>query len=252
MERTERRRRRNLIIAIVTAVVVIVPVLAVGAFWVSWQGGPEAIWLNAQPAPDQDKPSVVEARQKARDHTRAELESAFGAASVVPGRETYAAQCRRGQNNWKVHEGYVHTCTVTSGRFYGLRGDFPAAAKKLHAELGKTGWEPWLDDGLPGIAKQYKAGYPPYETPTPGAPSSPVDFEQFGWDTSYGDDDKRIQLRFANKYTDDFHSFDWAQDKVPYETSWSDLSGTVSSADAVAELLATCDVVVLATIEEEY
>jgi hypothetical protein len=185
-------------------VVLGVVALFIGGFYVQMLGGPEAIWLNSLPAPDQDKAEVVRARSDARELARSGLASLDKSRILVPGAEVYSATCERGQNNWKVHEGYLHTCDVTSGRFYGLRGDFPSVARALHSELVAAGWTREYDDGLPGLADQYETGHDEYSTPSPGTTPGPITFEDWTWDTSYTHGEQRVHFEFANRLTRDF------------------------------------------------
>ena len=244
--------RGQKIFIVVLLVVFGIPVIALGYLYVSISGGPEAIWLNSLPAPDQHKPEVVQARADARAALRPSLDVLDRSTVLDAGPESYAANCERGQNNYKVHEGYKHVCAVTVGRFYGWHGDFPAMARALHAELVADGWEPDFGDGLSGLADQYETGLNPYETPTPGVTPPPIDFG-WSWSAYYTRDEGRTSLRlgFANEHTTDLDALDYMTGRSGGQ-SWSDTRETVDAATTVADLLQQSDGVLLGTLEREY
>lgn len=242
---------QKVLLAVLLSIVAL-PVLGILGFLLEMAGGPQAIWLNSLPAPEQNTPEVVQRRADARAAIEPALDGLDNSVVLTQGPETFAANCVRGQNNWMVHEGYKHVCSVTVGRFYGWSGDFPTLARRLHSELVADGWELGYDGGLPALADQYETGLGRYETPSPGVSPSPIGFGWL-WDTSYSKQDGRLTVRldFANAHTSDFHGLDYVTGRDSGE-SWSDTGGTVPASQAVPELLRQSDGVLLATIEREY
>ncbi|MGC3995856.1 MAG: hypothetical protein QM779_17350 [Propionicimonas sp.] len=240
------------VLSVVVALVLGLAVLAVVGLVVAVEGGPGAIWLNIQPAPNQYTPALVQQRADARAAIRPALEVLDSSALLDPGPETAAAGCTRGQNNFKVHEGYKHVCTVTLGRFYGWDGCFEELARRLHAEFLAAGWHPDYDGGLPDLADQYATGHSRYESSTPGVSPSPIGFGLL-WGTNYTNRDETLTVRldFANSYTNDFHLLDYATGRASGE-SWSETGDAVAAGAAVGQILRASDGVLLATVEREY
>lgn len=224
---------------------------AVGFIWVSVEGGTEAIWLNSLPAPDQDKPEVVQKRAAARSTAEAGLATLEHTSALTKGPRSYSAACERGQNNWKVHEGYRHSCDVSVAGFYGWAGGFPEMARSLHQELVADGWTADDFDSLASAAEQYETGTNRYSTPTPGVSPAPIDFEDT-WFANYEKGDHHLSLTFANTYTTDVHFFDYEQNRGRSGLSWSDTRETLDSAATVRALLAHSDGVLFAFTSEGY
>ena len=245
------RRPTHRIAIVMLGLVFALMVSAVGYVWVSVEGGPEAIWLNSLPAPDQDKPEVVQKRAAARSTAEAALATLEHTSWLTKGPRSYSAACERGQNNWKMHQGYQHTCDVSVAGFYGWTGGFPEMARRLHQELVADGWTTNDYNSLTSAAEQYETGTNRYSRPTPGVSPGPIDFED-GWSAGYEKGDHSLSLRFADTHTTDVRSFDYSQHKGRSGWSWSDTRETVDSAATVRALLADSAGVLFADTREPY
>jgi hypothetical protein len=256
MAQRKSRRRTTIVLALVALIMVGVPLAGIGLIYVAFQGGSETMALNHEPAPDQDKPEVVQKRAQARATAEAALVDLNSSQVITAGPASYSAHCERGQNNWKVHEGSRHDCSVTAAHFYTWTGTFPQFARQLNAELVAKGWTfDKYDGGLPQLAVQYEAGRNPYQNPTPGVPVV-LDFSQ-SWSTCYEKGkQQRVCLEFADRNTDlakQAGSFDFAQSRDLGDFySYTETSQTVDSRSTITNLLQHADGVVFATSSEPY
>jgi hypothetical protein len=254
---TRRKPRRRLAIVLTVAAVVLVgvPLAGVGLIYVAFQGGFESMALNHEPAPDQDKPEVVKKRAEARAKAESALGDLNASKVITAGPASYSAHCERGQNNWKVHEGSRHDCSVTAARFYTWTGPFPRFARQLDAELLADGWTfDKYQGGLPQLAEQYEAGRNPHQNPTPGVPVV-LDFSE-SWGACYEKGEQRICFEFADRNTDlrrQASMFDFSQCRDLGDFySYTETSQTVDSTSTITSLLEHADGVVFATSTEPY
>jgi hypothetical protein len=249
------RRRRAVLIGVVLLVVLGIPFTGVAMLYVAFEGGTESVVLNHLPAPDQDKPEVVAKRAEARAFAESALADLNRSTVVAQGPASYSAYCERGQNNYKVHEGYSHQCYVSAAHFYTWTGSFASMARNLDKELRAAGWEfSTYEGGLPHLADQYQAGRNPYQDPTPGVPVV-LDFAA-GWSTCYDKGDQTVCFSFADRNTDlraQSSTFDFSQSRgVGSSRSYTETSETVDSEATIEHLLQHADGVIFATSQKDY
>lgn len=231
------------------------PLAGMVLIYVSFEGGWESVVLNHTPAPDQDRPDVVAKRAEARATAEAALADLNRSSVLTPGPASYSAYCERGQNNYKVHEGYRHSCSVVAARFYSWKGTFPAMARALDKELTGAGWT--FDDyegGLPQLARQYEAGRNPHQNPTPGVPVV-LDFADY-WHTCYEKAERHVCFAFADRNTDLTSQADYLdsmqhRDSDSYR-SYTESRETVDSRSTITDLLQHSDGVLYASDSEPY
>src|SRR5262245_39637409 len=76
--------------------------------------------------PDPESRSVIRARVKATK----EVEDSLAVLDTSTGFSSYATstddRCYKGENNWKIKDGFANRCTVRITRFYGIGDDFRA------------------------------------------------------------------------------------------------------------------------------
>ena len=106
-----------------------------------FSGGAGNIVRNLKPAPDVNGPSITHKRVKATG----EIKAALAVVDAGAGFTSYATstddRCYKGENDWKIKEGYAHRCTVRETRFYGMSGDFRANMLGLEDLLASGGWQ---------------------------------------------------------------------------------------------------------------
>jgi len=125
--------------AVLRLVVLLVLCLAASAC-----GGPLGGEDNGPP-PDPLAAPIREARAAA---TKAADEALEDAVAAVGGRVVARASeddCYRGQNNYKVHDGYDHRCTIRRAVVAGFDGDFRKRIRLLDRRLFATGWGCYRD-----------------------------------------------------------------------------------------------------------
>lgn len=244
-----------MVISLVLAVLIGVPAAGMAFLYVGFEGGLQSVAWNHSSAPDQDKPEVVAQRVQARSKAEAALSDLNRSKVLSQGPASYSAFCRRGQNNFKVHEGYSHECYVVAAHFYSWTGGFPAMARALDEELRQDGWQlDKYEGGLPHLADQFEAGRNPYQNPTPGVPVV-LDFSR-SWSTCYEKGEAHVCFKFADRNTNmarQADSLDFDQNRTQGSFwSYSENRETVDSRATVDDLLDNADGVVFASTEEYY
>lgn len=251
-----RRWRRVVGVAALVGLVLSLPIAGLAYLYVSLEGGWQAMEWNRSMAPDQDTPQVIAQRAEARSKAESSLGDLNGSSVLSQGPASYSAYCERGQNNWKVHQGYRHGCYVVAAHFYGWNGSFPDMARALDEELQQEGWQPdFYGGGLPRLADQYVQSKALPENRTPGA-LVPSDFSNGWWDTCYAKGERHVCFQFADRDTDladQADSFDWHQKRGREDAqSYADTRETVDSRAAIDALLSQADGVLFASTEEFY
>lgn len=142
------RARRRLprwavVLLVLAAVVVLAVVAAVGLFVWALSGAWDGLRGQADPSDRQ----VVAARREARGSLDTLTARALGAVGAsVAGREAAKVrydQCRQGQNNWKIHDGYTLRCELSDSVVARpASGDVTSVAARLDAGLRGDGWAP--------------------------------------------------------------------------------------------------------------
>jgi hypothetical protein len=148
---------------IATAIVVLAPAatLLLSGCSLLFSGGPGNIVRNLKSAPDAESPAIARERLRATE----EIEAALAAVDAGSGFTSYATatgdRCYKGENDWKITDGYAHRCTVRTTRFYGMSGDFRAQMLGLEDLLASGGWQPprSLPDLPPATFREMFATY---------------------------------------------------------------------------------------------
>jgi len=252
------RNRRRGVVGIVLLIVLLLslPVASVAYLYVGLEGGWQVMEWNRSPAPDQDTPEVVAKRAEARSRAEAGLRDLSHSKVLASGPMSYSAYCERGQNNYKVHQGYRHDCYVVAAQFYSWKGTFPAMARALDQELQQAGWQSeYQGGGLLRLADDYQQSKARPEDRTPG-PLVSSDFSEIWWHTCYDKGERHICFQFADRDTDladQADSFDWRQSRGLEDVrSYADTRETVGSRAAIDALLSQADGVLFASSTEPY
>jgi hypothetical protein len=112
---------------------------------------------EAEP-PDPMATELVSARAAATDAADAALADA---ATALGGRvvaRTSADACYEGQNNWKVHDGYEHRCTLRRAAVVAFDGDFRKRIARFDERLFASGWGCYgapCEETLSGKVEEY-------------------------------------------------------------------------------------------------
>jgi hypothetical protein len=133
------RATKKVAIAIVTLAAV--ATLTLSGCTLLFSGGAGNIVRNLKPAPDAEGRTITRKRLRATE----EVEAALAVVDAGTGFTSYATstddRCYKGENDWKITEGYAHRCTVRMTRFYGMSGDFRAHMLGLEDLLASGGWQ---------------------------------------------------------------------------------------------------------------
>ena len=132
---------------ILAAIAVTLPLLALTFFYVVLNGGVYGTILNMKPRPNPDSPGVKRDRTK----LEADLDAAFQRVAANTDFAYYETSkddaCYDGVNNFKIHDGYAHRCTLRVTRFYGFDGDFRQKMIDFEKGIIATGWHFELGNG---------------------------------------------------------------------------------------------------------
>ncbi len=127
------------VVLVLVAIGAVGALAAVGLLVWALSGGWDGLRSRAEP----DDQQVVAARQR----SHGELDALTSATlATVGGRERARVrfdQCRTGQNNWKIHDGYTLRCELADSVVLTPDdGDVTAIAARLDAGLQRAGWRP--------------------------------------------------------------------------------------------------------------
>ncbi|MEO7745737.1 MAG: hypothetical protein ABIV05_05865 [Actinomycetota bacterium] len=137
----------------VTVVVVVIPLALLAALAWSFSGG----WDGIRPQPQAGDRRVVRARERAAaplDRLTASTLPVVGGAELVRARTD---ECREGQNNWKIHDGYKLRCELTDVVVRtASEADVSTVAARVDAALRASGRQPTYDGS--GLDQQVYGG----------------------------------------------------------------------------------------------
>jgi hypothetical protein len=130
--------------------------------------------------------------------------------------------CFKGQNNWKVWDGYAYRCSLRITKFYGFNGDFRQQMVDFEKKNLSAGWKPYSEPDNP-CEKMLKVYYDPYpEKLVSNLPN---------FDCRYEKDGLLLEPGFAEKETRDFSRLDYNQrvsgstlDVIYFEENFQDSS----------------------------
>lgn len=146
--RSPRLSKAVIIVLALLGVALLIVVIVVGAFIWSFSGGWDGIRREAQPSDRR----VIEGRAAVQEPLAADtaqLEKGLTALFGSPIAHGSADGCERGQNNWKIHDGYTLKCDAARVLVYELHSSSPdAAAAGITACVESAGWTAGQYGGL--------------------------------------------------------------------------------------------------------
>jgi hypothetical protein len=150
------------------------------------------------PPPDPTARDVVEARDVATNSADAALADAAAALGGRVVARTTADACYEGQNNWKVHDGYDHRCTLRRAVVVAFDGDFRKRIATFDDRVFASGWGCYgapCAETLSGNVEEYwdfrKAEYGGHDPPITSLPTtSTYDRDGLYLDVQYAGADK--------------------------------------------------------------
>ncbi|PSH70225.1 hypothetical protein CU102_03815 [Phyllobacterium brassicacearum] len=191
--------------AAIVAVGALVAIALIGymALYASLSGGLTGILINLRSAPDPQSPSLIARRDTAKQSMRSSLSELPAAADFLREDSVYEIdQCRKGQNNWKVRDGYAYQCTQGMTAIYGFDGDFRQHAEKLDKTMRRIGWQPptyglSVSDML---REYYDRYYGPLKPPPANFPDGYL-VSDLPTPSGYMRDRAKLDVRFAERAT---------------------------------------------------
>lgn len=134
------RAPKKVAIAIVAFAAVATLTLS-GCATLLFSGGVGNIIRNLKPAPDVERRTITRKRLRATEEAEAALAVLDAGTQFTSYATSTDDRCYKGENDWKIKEGYAHRCTVRMTRFYGMNGDFRAHMLGLEDLLASGGWQ---------------------------------------------------------------------------------------------------------------
>lgn len=108
---------------------------------VSFSGGIDGIISDLKSAPDPKSRSVTERRKIVKADIKSEFDQLGVSFLHAQTADSVYDNCYKGQNNYKVKEGYAHKCDYRVTRYYGFNGDFREKMLTLEQDLFNLDWK---------------------------------------------------------------------------------------------------------------
>jgi hypothetical protein len=200
------RSRTWKIALIILGVIIAVPLLAYGGFVVMLNGGIANTIRNLKQEPDMERTSI----KSARDKLSGDIESALGFIGEKNDFVIFATgkddRCYKGQNNYKVTQGYAHRCTLRLTRYYGFDGDFRQRMLDFEQSLLSLGWKNGLSGDAFARAQNMEEMMISYYDRRPGAAVDSIPAP-----SGYSAPGLLLELRWAERQTKNLSHLEYMQ-----------------------------------------
>lgn len=203
------RKKKKIKIFIVTGIVLVsIPLIGFLLLYLSFSGGVSGIILNMKTEPDANSAKITTKREEVKDT----IDGAFRFTDSL-GFKLYATsthdKCYKGQNNWKVHNGYAYRCDYRITKYYGFDGEFKPQMQTFDQTIKLASWEEVGSSMENVLTNYYDKYYGDEKTP-------PYNFREGYFVSSmpmpgYEKDGMRVELRLAEKRTTDIFGIRYAQ-----------------------------------------
>lgn len=216
-EPLKKNKKWKKILIIVSLIIIAIPILGYLLLVISFSGGIDGVISDLKPAPNPESSSIVAKRNVAKDsisNSFIELERQIGFSSYATSTHD---RCYKGQNNWKVKDGYAHRCDYRLTKYYSFNGDFRQEMLGFDQKLLSLGWSP---NGLT-MSKMFVNYYDVYYGQDKSRPRNfPEGYLVSSLPTpGYSKDSQRMELEFAERDTKDLFGIEYTQE-VSGDTSF--------------------------------
>lgn len=172
-----KKKKWKKILIITSLIIIVIPLIGYLLLVISFSGGINGIISGLKSAPDPKSAAITEKRNSIKNDIDTEfdqLEKSFISSQM---KDSTYDNCYKGQNNWKVHEGYAHRCDYRVTRYYGFNGDFRQKMLELEQVLFRLKWQP--SNGTSNQLSYYIKNY---------------------YDQYYGDKNPQVSANFGGTY----------------------------------------------------
>jgi hypothetical protein len=170
---------------------------------IAFDGGIENTIRKLKAEPDPASASI----QSARDRLENQLKSILAGIASTHGftglGDAKDDRCYRGQNNYKVTEGFAYRCTLRVTRFFGFDSDFRQTALDLENGLIKSRWNIETRSRGDRMERRLVESYDRYNR-TVDRFSAP-DYHRF---PTHDTSDLRLKIQWAEKTTEKHYWLD--------------------------------------------
>lgn len=241
------------VVLIVFGICILLYLVAYLLILVSFSGGVGNVAREFKPAPNATSKSLTNASSAAADQINTSFRKLESGTALTPLATGSHDSCYKGQNNYKVQEGYTYKCTYRQTRFYGFNGDFKATMLDYDKKVLAIGWQqPPNSFGMQKVISNY---YDQYYGPSKPKPSSfPTQYlvSDLPSPSPYKNSDQRLGFVFAEKTTTDLFELGSAQ-KVNGSTSvLFEKINTVNTQEVFEKVTAQNQYVLMVSIEIDY
>lgn len=211
-EPPKKNKKWKKILIVASLIIVAIPILGYFLLVIGFSGGIDGVISNVKPAPNPENFSIIAKRNVAKDSISKsfiELEHKMGFTNYATSSHD---RCYKGQNNWKVKDGYAHRCDYRITKYYGFSGDFRQEMLGFDQKLLSIGWS-HTDNGLT-MSKMFVNYYDVNYGPDKSRPRNfPEGYLVSSLPTpGYRKDNQRMELEFAERDTKDLFGIEYAQE----------------------------------------
>ncbi len=196
----------------------VVASIGYGALIITFYGGLGSVLLNMKSAPNPESAKLISLRQETINVLTDVKEEIPTLKEFTYFESVFSDKCYKGQNNYKVKDGYAYRCTYRTTHFYGFDSDFKGTLQALHQDLISKGWVV-IGRSIDSILHQY---YDKYYEPSNAKPSSLRD-QYLVSDMpkpSYRRGDVLLSIGYAEQQTTHLFPLEYSQKISSGFTTW--------------------------------
>ncbi len=104
-------------------------------------GGLGNLAKNLKSMPNPKSKEVSLPREKIRSEIKDEFSAVEQETGLTNSGSEFLDECYKGQNNWKVHQGFAHRCSYRITQYYGFNPDFKIQMLNYFKNLAFLGWD---------------------------------------------------------------------------------------------------------------
>jgi hypothetical protein len=159
-EQPKKTSRWKRIVILIALIIVAIPILGYLLLVISFSGGIDGVLSDLKSAPDPKSSKVTAKRNISIEDIEREFSHVEEASNLTSHTSSTYDNCYKGQNNWKVKEGYAHRCDYRITRYYGFSGDFRITMLEFDKDIKAIGWQTTSDrSGLSYVINNYYDQY---------------------------------------------------------------------------------------------
>ena len=190
---------------------IIIFVLAVLLFvYAISSGGIDGIISSRKLPPNPESQRIVAKRNSAQTAISDSLNALEREADFTYHATSTHDRCYKGQNNWKVKDGYAHRCDYRVTKFFGFNTDFRQTMIDFDKTLIALGWSAQAVSSIPTMITEY---YDVYYDQLGSSSDKVIEGYEVSRlpQPSYQKEGLKLELGFAERDTKDLFGIKYAQ-----------------------------------------